>query len=70
MNKPSHNNIEQITIWDNLSGKQLDTKLVGNSREEEMEEVRKHSVYLKVPNKPMLARNKSRAYWNEMGRHK
>ena len=47
--KSEINNIEQITIWDNMSGKQLETKLVNSARAEEMEEVRKHSVYKKVP---------------------
>ena len=40
---------EQSLIWDDMSGKQLNTKLVKNARAEEMTEVRKHAVYLKVP---------------------
>jgi hypothetical protein len=35
--------------WDDLSGKELDPELVKKAREEEMKEVNKHGVYIKVP---------------------
>jgi len=37
------------SYWDDLSGKLLDPVLVKKAREEEMEEFRKHGVYMKVP---------------------
>ena len=36
-------------IWDDISGKELDWELVAAARAEEMEEFRKHEVYVKVP---------------------
>ena len=36
-------------IWDDMSGKELDWELVAAARTEEMEEFRKHQVYVKVP---------------------
>ncbi len=41
--------VQQQNVWDDMSGKQLDSELVKLAREEEMEEVRKHKVYSKVP---------------------
>jgi len=35
--------------WDDVSGKELDPKMVERAREEEMGEFRKHTVYEKVP---------------------
>ena len=35
--------------WDDLSGKELNPKLVKKARMEEMKEVNKHNVYVKVP---------------------
>ena len=35
--------------WDDISGKELDPAGVKKAREEEMEEFRKHGVYVKVP---------------------
>jgi len=36
-------------FWDNISGKSLNPESVRKGRAEEMEEVRKHQVYIKVP---------------------
>ena len=45
--------IKQVTFnksaWHDMSGKQLNGKLVEAARDEEMVEVRKHKVYMKVP---------------------
>ena len=35
--------------WDDVTGKELRAERVREAREEEMEEVRKHRVYIKVP---------------------
>ena len=35
--------------WDDMSGKRLEPELVRKARMEEMEEFRKHGVYVKVP---------------------
>ena len=35
--------------WDNISGEWLDPSMVRSARKEEMEEFRKHGVYVKVP---------------------
>ena len=40
---------EPSSIWVEMSGTLLNMKLVKSAREEEMVEVRKHSVYMKVP---------------------
>ncbi len=40
---------EDEEFWDNTSGQPLDPSLVRKARIEEMEEVRKHTVYHKVP---------------------
>jgi hypothetical protein len=40
---------EARQYWDDLSGKELNPKLVKKAREEEMKEVNKHNVYVKVP---------------------
>ena len=40
---------EPSSIWDEMSGKMLNMKLVRSAREEEMIEVKKQSVYMKVP---------------------
>ena len=43
-------NVNEINeYWDTMSGKKLDTKMVLKARKEEMDEVRKHMVYRKVP---------------------
>ena len=36
-------------FWDDMSGKELNPSLVRKAREDEMEEFRKHKVYVKVP---------------------
>ena len=37
------------SIWDDMSGKRLDSNLVKEARKEEIIEVKKHKVYEKVP---------------------
>ena len=41
--------LETRQYWDDLSGKELDARLVKKARLEEMKEVNKHEVYVKVP---------------------
>ena len=41
--------LEARKHWDDLSGKELDPKLVKKAMMEEMREVKKHVVYVKVP---------------------
>ena len=41
--------LEARTYWDDLSGKELSPRLVKEARMEEMREVNKHNVYIKVP---------------------
>ena len=43
-------------IWDDISGKELEWALVVTARIEEMEEFRKHGVYVKVPIKECMER--------------
>ena len=43
-------------IWDDISGKELEWALVVAARIEEMEEFRKHGVYIKVPIKECMER--------------
>ena len=44
------NHEEEIGMfWDDMSGKELNPSLVRKAREDEMEEFRKHKVYVKVP---------------------
>ena len=40
---------EEMQAWDDTTGEELDPELVRQARIEEMEEVRKHEVYEKVP---------------------
>ena len=40
---------EARTYWDNLSGKDLDPKLIKEARAEDMRELKKHTAYEKVP---------------------
>ena len=40
---------EASSIWDEMSGKILNSGMVKSARKEEMIEVKKHSVYVKVP---------------------
>ena len=40
---------EWIEYWDDMSGEPLDSEMVRKARQEEMEEFRKHQVYVKVP---------------------
>ena len=42
-------NIDWEAYYDNLTGEQLNTTLVKEARQEEMQEVHKHKVYTKVP---------------------
>ena len=43
-------NEDEIRIfWGGMSGKELNPSLVRKAREDEMEEFRKHKVYVKVP---------------------
>jgi len=44
----ANDNDEAEQFWDNLSGKQLDARLVKKARQEEMKEFQKHQVYKKV----------------------
>ena len=39
----------KMEFWDDMSGKRLDARLIKEARDEEMVEVRKHAVYVKVP---------------------
>ena len=39
----------QEEFWDDISGKKLNSELVYKARAEEIEEFRKHGVYIKVP---------------------
>ena len=44
--------IDEVTeakFWDNLSGEELDPKLVKKARVEDMDQFVKHNVYVKVP---------------------
>ena len=41
--------LEARQFWDDLSGKELEPRLVKKAREDEMREFRKHNVYVKVP---------------------
>ena len=41
--------LEARKYWDDLSGKELNPKLIRKAREEEMREFKKHNVYEKVP---------------------
>ena len=41
--------MQEERLWDNMSGKQLRTGEVRKARQEEMEDVYKHGVYVKVP---------------------
>ena len=40
---------EEIMAWDDTTGEELDPQMVKVARDEEMEEVKKHTVYKKVP---------------------
>ena len=42
--------------WDDISGKELNPELVKKARREEMEEVYKHEIYVKVPISQCLER--------------
>ena len=46
---PSINSVSNGQYWDDMSGKTLQSRLVQNARQEEMDEVQKHQVYKKVP---------------------
>ncbi len=43
------NEINDVQVYDDMSGKMLDPREVEQARKEEMKEVRNHKVYVKVP---------------------
>ena len=46
---PELNSIREGKFWDDVKGGWLDPVLIGKAREEEMQYVKKHAVYEKVP---------------------
>ena len=58
VDEPSDQQIDQV-FWDDISGKPLREDLVRKARQEEMGEVIKHRVYVKVP---------IRECWNKTGK--
>ncbi len=55
--------IEWVEFWDDRNGGRLDPKIVKAVRMEEMDEVKKHHVYVKVPIQNCLDKLKDFVQW-------
>ena len=68
--KPGEEELEDEVrkYWDDMSGKELDPRIVKNAREEDIEEFRNRQVYIKVPISECWNATRSSTHRYQMGR--
>ena len=64
------NSILEGKYWEDAKGGWLDSVLIRKAREEEMQCVKKHAVYDKVPREPVMERDGEEPHQDRLGGHK
>ena len=66
---PELNSIREGKYWDDVNRRWLDPVLIRKVREEEMQYVKKHAMYEKVLQEPVLEGDGAELHEDRLGRH-